>query len=233
MSNLKFDVTAKLGKKTGDVSVGCKSAPLLAVVKAAEKVEVEGTTVRVAGLRAVRVEGVLTIVGLNMQISRTEIDGWATNIEETTPAKAWPEGTIARLTAKGEASPSARYPGLRVKLGDAWVVSSPSGPVTLAAGADMTADAKAERCFREGKWALVFEPGDRTDQWDFRPGDKVRVLESSTLHRAGDVYTVAAVDPAVGIRSGPDPQARYRRVVLTSDKSGDWHWAYRFELVKD
>lgn len=179
-TSITFDLTGTL-QDGSMVQRGCQSAPLTDVVAAADRVEIEGTTVTVTGLKGTVERGMVNVLG--KRIARSDIEAYARNVRESAPTKVWAEGTVVRRVSDG---------ALRCLLNGEWVRNDGTRPLTLNLGSEFaTHQALADQRVSEGTWEVVFEPGGDP----IKVGDRVRLDDHSGLFslREGDVYTVAQV----------------------------------------
>lgn len=194
-----FDAVATL---TGDrVSAGCQSASLAEVIAAADKVEIEGTTVRMTGLKGTRDSGV-RFTGLpGVSASLTDFLSRANNLvvtpAPTPPAPAFQAGDAVKVVSKTGVGSAHLALYVRDRNGH-W---NKAGSATSYTDDDWVRRAldginsryTAEYVARAGRVVEAqAQAGPRRDRYDFRPGDHVRVLpgEGTTGAPAGSTFTV-------------------------------------------
>lgn len=192
-----FDAVATL---VGDrVAVGCQSASLAGVIAAADKVEIEGTTVRMTGLKGVREDGGVRFTGLpGVSASLTDFLSRANNLVVTpAPAPAFQAGDAVKVVSKTGAGSAHLALYVRDRNGH-W---NKAGSATSYTDDDWVRRAldgnnsryRAEYVARAGRVVgAQAQAGPRRDRYDFRPGDHVRVLpgEGTTGAPAGSTFTV-------------------------------------------
>ena len=235
-----FDALATLSD--GRVSAGCQSASLAEVIAAADKVEIEGTTVRMTGLKGVRESGGVRFTGLpGVSASLSEFLGRANNLVVTpAPAPAFQSGDAVKLVSKGGSGGQHNALYVRDRRGH-WY---------RAGGADMdyTDDQWVQRALdgNNSRYTVEFvarggkvvnaDTSPRRDRYDFRPGDHVRVLpgEGTTGAPAGSTFTVQEQVSAPGWTGRQSILVLEEGVgasVLVGDRSVKGLYARRFERI--
>lgn len=231
-----FDALATLSD--GRVSAGCQSASLAEVIAAADKVEIEGTTVRMTGLKGVREDDAVRFTGLpGVSASLTDFLSRASNLVVTpAPTPAFRFGDAVKIVSKtGEGSAHlALY--VRDRNGH-W---NKAGSTTSYTDDDWVRRAldgsnaryRAEFVARSGRVVGA----QAQDRYDFRPGDHVRVLpgEGTTGAPSGSTFTVQEQVSAPGWTGRQSILVLEEGVgasVTVGDRSVRGLYARRFERV--